>query len=579
MSANLDLSKGYKKFGEVLVENAGVSKRDIELAVSLQKKEKKPLGHILVEKGIITWNEIARAISKQYRIPLIEDITNLEIHPRALSVFTKANAENWRFIPFQITKDNRLKILTDQVNNMISLSKDISFMTEKEPEFYITSTPNIDMLLKEYFGSNIEIVKELGETVEPESTADTLELGDITYSGKEENEEESGPIIKLVNQMIHDAVVQNASDIHIEPFEKTVRVRYRVDGLLRKITEYPIKVHNSVISRIKILSKLDIAERRLPQDGKFFRHKDGEQYDFRVSTMPTSTHGEKVVLRVLQVSNSTKRLKDLGFSDHNMDRVKTLLEYPYGIILVTGPTGSGKSTTLVGILNHLKSITKNIVTIEDPVEYSISGITQCQVHPEIGLNFARFLRSILRQDPDIIMVGEIRDKETAQLAIEASMTGHLVFSTLHTNTAAAAINRLLNLGIEPDMLGVSLLGVISQRLVRSLCNNCKKPELLTDETILADAKRIFRNQKEYQTYQPVGCQKCRNSGYHGRTAIHEILINNSKIRELMNDMASKSQIEQVARKSGMRTMFQDGIEKSLLGITSLNEIRRVVVNE
>ncbi len=578
MSANLDLSKGFKKLGEVLVENAGVSKKDIDLAVSLQKKEKKPIGQILVEKGIITWNEIAKAISKQYRIPLIEDISNLEIQPRALSVFSKANAENWRFIPFEITEDDRIKILTDQVNNIISMSKDIRFMVEKTPDFYITSTPNIDLLLKEYFGSNIEIVKDLGKEDTEERETESFELGDITYSGKEETEEDSSPVINSVNQIIFDAVSQNASDIHIEPFEKMVRVRYRIDGLLRKITEYPIKVHSSVVSRIKILAKLDIAERRLPQDGKFFRIRDGEQYDFRISTMP-SVHGEKIVMRILRVSNSTKRLTDIGFSDHNMERVKHLLEYPYGIILVSGPTGSGKSTTLVGILNHLKSITKNIVTIEDPVEYSISGITQCQVHPEIGLNFARFLRSILRQDPDMIMVGEIRDKETAQLAIEASMTGHLVFSTLHTNTAAAAVSRLLNLGIEPDMLGVSLLGVISQRLVRTLCSNCKKTEIVTDESIINDARKIMKNSSEFLSYSPVGCQECRNSGYQGRTAIHEVLINNTKIRELMVDRASKSQIEDVARKSGMRTMFQDGIEKSLLGITSLNEVRRVVVNE
>ncbi|HQA95728.1 MAG TPA: GspE/PulE family protein, partial [Thermotogota bacterium] len=337
-----------------------------------------------------------------------------------------------------------------------------------------------------------------------------------------------------------------------------------------------IKLHNSIVSRIKIISKLDIAERRLPQDGKFFVRVKGEQYDFRVSTMP-SIFGEKIVLRLLRVSNSTKRLDNLGLSEYNYKRLNYLLQSPYGILLVTGPTGSGKSTTLVGILNQLKEVTNNMITVEDPVEYSVTGITQCQVQPEIGLTFARYLRAILRQDPDIIMVGEIRDKETAILAMEASMTGHLVLSTLHTNTASAAINRLVNMGIEADVLGVSLIGIVAQRLVRTLCDSCKKKVPLVSEEMEKIASQLQPGQPEYFTYIPEGCQQCRKTGYRGRTAIHEVLIMDKKLRSLMLENTPERIVEEYARKAGMRTMFEDGIHKALMGITSIDEIKRVAI--
>jgi type IV pilus assembly protein PilB len=451
-------------------------------------------------------------------------------------------------------------------------------MTNLEPSFIIVPKPQLDSLLKEYFGSSIQVAEDLKESLAAEEPEENIfELSDLSVQNEEKTAENSGPIIKLVNQIILQAIEQDVSDIHIEPYEKLVRVRYRVDGMLRKIAEYPSKMHHSVISRIKILSDLDIAERRLPQDGKFYLKNKGEQYDFRVSTMPT-VNGEKVVLRLLKVSNSNKRLTDLGFSDYNYNRLEYLLKFPYGIILVTGPTGSGKSTTLVGIINHLKNVTQNIVTVEDPVEYSISGVNQSQTHAEIGLNFARFLRAILRQDPDIIMIGEIRDKETAQLAIEASMTGHLVLSTLHTNTASAAVNRLLNLGIEPDLLGVSLLGVMGQRLVRTICPECKKKRPLLNKEFRETAKLLLPNEDEYYEHYGSGCQTCRKTGYKGRTGIHEVLIVDKKIRQMMNEGAPESQIEAIARKSGMRTMFEDGMLKSISGETTIDEIKRVAIN-
>jgi type IV pilus assembly protein PilB len=567
----------YKRLGEILTETGYVTKQNIQTAITLQKREKKPLGQILVEKGYVTWEDIAQALSKQYDLPYMETVSELEFSSELLSLIGKQNCEKWRIMPYE-KKDNKIKVLTDEVSDINNIFKTIKFMTNLEPSFIIVPKPQLDLLLKEYFGSNIQVAEDLKESLEAEEPEENIfELSDLSVQSEEKTAENSGPIIKLVNQIILQAIEQDVSDIHIEPYEKLVRVRYRVDGMLRKIAEYPSKMHHSVISRIKILSDLDIAERRLPQDGKFYLKNKGEQYDFRVSTMPT-VNGEKVVLRLLKVSNSNKRLTDLGFSDYNYNRLEYLLKFPYGIILVTGPTGSGKSTTLVGIINHLKNVTQNIVTVEDPVEYSISGVNQCQTHAEIGLNFARFLRAILRQDPDIIMIGEIRDKETAQLAIEASMTGHLVLSTLHTNTASAAVNRLLNLGIEPDLLGVSLLGVMGQRLVRTICPECKKKRPLLNKEFRETAKLLLPNEDEYYEHYGSGCQTCRKTGYKGRTGIHEVLIVDKKIRQMMNEGAPESQIEAIARKSGMRTMFEDGMLKSISGETTIDEIKRVAIN-
>jgi len=570
----------YKRLGEILIENNYLTNKEIELAVNLQKQEKKPLGQILVEKGFVTWNDIATALSKQYSLPFLESVSEIDPDPEVIAILSKHNIENWRAIPFSKDEDRTLKILIDQTNSLPSIKRDIQFITGYNPSFYIVSKPNLDFLLKELFGSAIGSVEDLKSSIEvtsgkSESVWDLETVSQATDIDKESNAD-SAPVIKFVNEMIMGAISQEASDIHIEPQEKNVRIRFRVDGLLRKISEYPIKLHNSIVSRIKIISKLDIAERRLPQDGKFFVRVKGEQYDFRVSSMP-SIFGEKIVLRLLRVSNSTKRLDNLGLSDYNYKRLNYLLQSPYGILLVTGPTGSGKSTTLVGVLNQLKDVSNNMVTVEDPVEYSVTGITQCQVQPEIGLTFARYLRAILRQDPDIIMVGEIRDKETAILAMEASMTGHLVLSTLHTNTSSAAVNRLVNMGIEADVLGVSLIGIVAQRLVRTLCDSCKKKVPLASEEMEKIASRLVPGQPQYHTYVPEGCQHCRKTGYRGRTAIHEVLIMDKKLRSLMQENTPERIIEEYARKAGMRTMFEDGIHKALMGITSIDEIKRVAI--
>jgi type IV pilus assembly protein PilB len=569
----------YKRLGEILKDAGYITDQSIQLAIDLQKQEKKPLGQIFVEKGYVTWEQIGKALSQQYGLPYMDQTADLEFSSDLLSLIGKQNCEKWRVVPHK-KENGTITILTDMVSDINKTQKTIKFMTNLEPEFIVIQKPQLDMLLKEYFGSNIQVAEVLKDSLSADIETveeDVIDLSDLSIESSDKASGKSAPVIKLVNQIIKGAIDEEASDIHIEPYEKNVRVRYRIDGMLRKMVEYPLKTNHAVLSRVKILADMDIAERRMPQDGKFFLKNDGEQYDFRVSTMPT-VHGEKIVIRLLKVSNSNKRLIDLGFSDYNYQRLEYLLKFPYGIILVTGPTGSGKSTSLVGIINHLKNVSTNIVTVEDPVEYSISGVNQCQTHSEIGLTFARFLRAILRQDPDIIMVGEIRDKETAQLAIEASMTGHLVFSTLHTNTASAAVSRLLNLGVEPDLLGVSLLGVLGQRLVRSICPNCKTKKPLLSPEYREMAKLLIPNQKEYYEYSGKGCQSCRKSGYKGRTGIHEVLIVDKNLRELMVDNAPERMIEESARKAGMRTMFEDGLFKSFEGETSIDEIKRVAIN-
>ncbi|MDI3472021.1 MAG: type pilus assembly protein PilB [Thermotogaceae bacterium] len=558
----------YKRLGEILIEEGILTKRDLVTAMNLQQNVRKPLGEILVEYNFATWEQIAEALSKQYNLPLLREPPK-NIEPDVLSMLPQTLVEKYRIIPISVDKSKgRITIATDNVVNFGRIIQEVRFATGLEVDIVLMPKDIFELTYDEYFrsGINKEIVEELRIDLSAEEVEETEETEEL----------EAAPVVRLVNTLIEGAIRDQASDIHIEPADKSVTVRYRIDGILRKVTSYPKHSHNAVVSRIKILSNLDISERRIPQDGKFFVKFEEEQYDLRVSTMPT-IYGEKVVMRILRVSASQKKIEDLGFTDYNRKRLMYLLDHPYGIILVTGPTGSGKSTTLVAILNELKDVTKNIITIEDPVEYSIEGVNQSQANPDIGLTFARMLRSVLRQDPDIIMVGEIRDKETAQLAIEASMTGHLVFSTLHTNNAPSAVSRLVNLGIDPYLITTSLIGVIAQRLVRTLCNECKQKKPLRDEYF--DLVDKLYPELEKVEYVPVGCSACKKSGFKGRTAIHEVMIVDEKLKQLIVSGGSKIEIEKLARSNGMRTLFEDGFEKVLKGITSLDEVKRVAAEE
>ncbi len=554
------LAAPYKRIGEILVSMGYITQEALDKALEISKGKGKLLGEVLVEEHLVTWNDIADALAAQYNLPRIQELP-LNIPSEVINVIPKNLIDSYRVIPYK-KENNTLWIATDDVTNYTQVVREIRFLTGLNPKVSIISKDVYESTYQFIFGSQI----------------DTSEITPIFEVAKEEEpkeeiiESEEAPAVKLAKTLIENGIVQNASDIHIEPSQQNVIVRYRVDGVLRKVTAFPKSMHASVVSRIKIMSSLDISEKRVPQDGKFFIKYENEQYDFRVSTMPT-IYGEKVVLRILKVSASEQKISSLGFSEYNLKRFEELINYPYGIILLTGPTGSGKSTTLVAAINEIKDVTKNIVTIEDPVEYNIEGVNQCQVNVEAGLTYARFLRSVLRQDPDIIMIGEIRDKETAQLAVEASMTGHLVLSTLHTNDAPSAISRLTNLGIDPHMLGVALIGVVGQRLVRKLCNDCKRQIKINEE--VSKVATTFYPHMTPVMYEGVGCRNC-NEGYKGRTAINEIMIITSKIREAIYNGASDLELRELARSEGMRTMFEDGVEKILKGITSYEEVSRVV---
>ena len=566
--ATLEKEVKPKKLGDVLIEKGIITPFELEKALETQSQLKKPLGEVLVQMGYCTWDDIVRALAEQYGIEAC--IGEVKIDNEFVKKFPKELIQELKIVPIS-ERDGKLFVGISNVYDIPNVKRRLKFRMNKDVDFCLFSPSVFESMYNTVIHgmSSSVFAEQIGDAIvqqqEEEKTEETEKIS-----------EEDTPVVKLVSNIVSHAIELDASDIHIEPQRKNVVVRYRVDGVLRRITEYPRNMHSAVVSRIKILSGLDIVERRLPQDGKFFIKKDEEQFDLRVSTMP-SVHGEKVVMRILKVSSSKKKLEDLGYSPYNYERIKKLIEHPYGIILVTGPTGSGKSTTLVAVINSLNSEDVNIVTAEDPVEYTVDGITQCQVNAEIGLTFAKYLRAFLRQDPDIIMVGEIRDKETAQLAVEASLTGHLVLSTLHTNTAAGAIDRLVNMGIEPSLISASLIGVMGQRLVRKVCPYCKVETELPPEYV-EKAKKIFPDMKPIQ-YVGQGCEKCNNTGYKGRTAVAEVLIVNDEIRRLIQKEASTFELDKAARKNGMISMFQDGLYKVLSGETTIAEILSVVGEE
>lgn len=561
------MPKKYRKLGEILIEKGYITKKELLEAMEAQKELKKPLGELLIEMGYITSKELVEALSDQYGIPILKDLPK-NIPLNILGSLPKSIIEELRVIPIDKKDDGTLVVVTDSGINLPRIRQEIRFLTGKDPEIYFVTSEDYSLLYQTYvLGTPTDLVEESFVTLES-----------VEEREEEEEElqirEETAPIVRLVSSLINRAIDLGASDIHIEPFKNYVRVRYRIDGVLTKVLDYAKAQHSGVVTRIKIMSNLDISEKRLPQDGKFYTIRNGEQYDFRVSTMPT-VFGEKIVLRILQVSAANRKLEELGYSEYNYKRIKSLIEKPYGIILVTGPTGSGKSTTLVAMINALKGEHVNIITAEDPVEYTIEGVNQCQVNPEIGLTFARYLRAFLRQDPDIIMIGEIRDKETAQLAVEASLTGHLVLSTLHTNTAAAAIARLVEMGIDTHLLSTSILGIIAQRLVRKLCNSCKVEGKL-EEKFLKIVKNYFPD-RESTVYFPSeeGCAECKGMKYKGRVAIAEVLIVDDDIRKMIAEGATEQDLFKKAVDKGMRPMFVDGMEKVLEGTTSTEEVLRV----
>ncbi len=416
----------------------------------------------------------------------------------------------------------------------------------------------------------------MDESVEDIASAaaeETDELEDLS-AGRELVED--APIVKLVNLLITQAVSERASDIHVEPHEHDVRIRYRIDGVLHEIMRSPKSIQSGVISRLKIMADINIAERRVPQDGRVGLVVGGKSIDLRVATLPT-VYGEKVVIRILDKSSVLISLQNMGFSDHNFTRFESSFRKPYGMILVTGPTGSGKSTTLYATLNMINTTDRNIITVEDPVEYRLAGVNQIQVNPKAGLTFASALRSILRSDPDVVLIGEIRDRETAQIAVEAALTGHLVLSTLHTNDAPSAISRLLEMGIEPFLVSSAIDCVLAQRLLRVLCDRCKEIYGPTEEALKEAGVPLEPDGTVPKLFRPVGCTHCAKTGYRGRMATHEVMLKSEEIERLIAEHRSSEDIGRVARDQGMRSLRSDGIDKIIAGATSIEEIMRVIV--
>jgi type IV pilus assembly protein PilB len=554
-----------KNLGHILVERGLISPEQLASAEDQQRSTGRSLGRVLVDGKMVTEKDLVAALATQIGMGFV-DLAEGEIDPRAATMVNETILRRHSVLPIGF-QDGKLVVAMSDPANVVAID-DMRTLTKME--------------VKPVVATKDDILASIGKYA---SMADDMDaLTDEMYGGDDDNEDlsnlqavtEEAPIVKFVNLLISQAVADGASDIHIEPGEKDLRVRYRIDGVLHEVMKSPRSIQAGVISRLKIMADVDISERRIPQDGRISLNVHGKAIDLRFSTLPT-VYGEKVVMRILDKTSVLLSLDDLGFLDHNLKRFEVAYKKPYGMILVTGPTGSGKSTTLYATLNVVNQPGVNIITTEDPVEYRLPGISQVQVNNKVGLTFAAALRSILRQDPDIILVGEMRDRETAHIGIEASLTGHLVLSTLHTNDAPSAVTRLTEMGIEPFLVGSAVDCVLAQRLARKVCSKCVEmvrpdAELLKaagfDDDIVADRPPVPT---------AVGCTTCSNTGYRGRLAIHEVMTVTEEIERLAVARASTEEVNRVAVEQGMRMLRDDGLAKVLLGRTTIEEIGRVII--
>ncbi len=549
--------------GEILRENGFITKEQLEDALMKQKQsEGKMLGDVLLEMGLVSETQLAQALSIRLKVPFV-DLSTTQINREAVMKIPEEKAREKLVLAYAIN-NNRLMVATnDPINFYIFEELKVQTGMEIIPQIS-TKTAIEEAIGKFYSQQNVDkAVNELGDTAQGEqvSAADAESVERV----------DNAPIVKLVNMMAETAFRLKATDIHIEAFKTRTRIRFRMDGeLVEQDMKVPIAFHNSIITRIKILGGMNIAEKRIPLDGRYSMIIDGIQQDFRVSTIPC-VWGEKCVIRLLSSADEkARKITDLGMTDYNYEMYKQIIRCPNGVMLVTGPTGSGKSTTLYATLGELSQPNVNIVTVEDPVEKRIDGVNQCQINDKAGMTFAAALRSILRQDPDIIMVGEIRDGETADIAIRAAITGHFVLSTLHTNDAASTIVRLVDMGVAPYMVASSVVGIIAQRLVKLLCNECKEKYTLTDEADL----RLVNKTEPVDIYRPRkgGCKACRNTGHSGRTAIHEIIVTSNDIKELISAGATAEEIGAQAKKNGTRLLRDNVTEMVLAGRTTMDEL-------
>ena len=559
----MDFGRKKLRLGDVLVNSKAITNTQLLQALDLQKGSGKKLGEVLVEEGIVTEEQIAMALSTQLHIELI-DLTTIAVSQDILDLIPVNVLKKNKIFPIEYAQDsmNVLRVAMADPMDMYA-QDDISIITNCQVEPAVTTTRNIMLAIDKYYGQD-----EVTTALEAYAKEKNLNVEEVDAAEEDLN---SSPIVMLVKEMIDKAVRQRASDIHIEPTERKVRVRYRIDGALYEKAKYDINVLSAMVARIKIIGGMDISEKRKPQDGRITQVVDRMEYDIRVSVLPT-VYGEKVVMRLTSKSGLTKEKSQLGLKPREMEQFDYILRNPHGILLVTGPTGSGKSTTLYTALSELNKEDVNIITVEDPVEANIDGINQVQVNPKAELTFATALRSILRQDPDIIMIGEIRDQETASIAVQASITGHLVVSTLHTNSSASTITRLEDMGIESYLIADSVIGVIAQRLVRRLCKDCKRSVLAT-----ADQKELMGcNMDEPITiYEPCGCSKCDNTGYKGRIGVYEIMKMSPRLKTIISKRQGVDAIKEQALQEGMYTLRMSATEYVLDGTTSFDEMIKV----
>jgi len=551
--------------GELLLEAGLITQEQLDEALKEEARGGKRIGEILVDLGYLTESDIYGAVGEQLGVPYVS-LSYYSVDPDVIDTVPEQVARQHKIIPLFKVRDSLTLGMADPLN--LAVIDQIVRSTGLDIEPAICSAGEIEQAIDHYYGTAStmdEVVQVLGEDEEEEE--ETLDTSTLTQLAGD------APIVKLVNLVIAQAVKDTASDIHVEPDESLLRIRFRVDGVCREAYTQPKKLQSAIISRLKIMSNLDIAERRIPQDGRIQMIVEGKPIDIRVSTLPT-VHGENVVMRILDKSNLMIRLSDLGFGDQE-PRLRQILSRPNGVILATGPTGSGKTTTLYSALNEVSNVEVNTITLEDPVEYRLPLIRQSQVNVKAGMTFAKGLRAVLRQDPDIVMVGEIRDAETAKIAVEAALTGHLVLSTLHTNDASGALPRLIDMGVEPFLVASSVGGIIAQRLVRRICSGCK----VQIDPSASMLKAINMEGKDVTLYKGEGCRGCNGSGYKGRAGIYEVLTVNEEIRELVVDNASADRIRNVAMKDGMKTLRLDGIDKALEGITTVEEVLRVTAEQ
>jgi type IV pilus assembly protein PilB len=562
-----------KNLGEILLDYHLITKEQLAKGIEEQKKAEKRLGEILTELGFVTEEKLAQALSAQLGIPYM-DLSSVVVEPEAIDLLKERVARKNLAMPLSVDKRSITVALADPLD--FEAIHEISFAANREVRPTVAPPKEIKAAIRRFYHLAHPLEKILGEIKEDSIEVITQLEGPPDPEAVEEatRTSESPPIIRLVNSILVHAARNRASDIHFEPREKAVRIRERVDGLLMEAFEFPKFIQGAVTSRVKIMARMDIAEKNIPQDGRIKIKVEGRDLDLRVATLPTN-FGEKITIRVLDSAATPLRLQGMGPTEKDYVRIRSIIERPQGTILITGPTGSGKTSTLYAMVNHIKTDAINVITLEDPIEYELKGITQVGINEKTGLSFAFALRAVLRQDPDVIMVGEMRDSETANIAIEASLTGHLVLSTLHTGTAAAAITRLKNLGIAPYLISSSLNGIIAQRLVRKICDKCKEPYSPSREELFKVRLR-GKSSSSLKFFKGSGCVACNHTGYAGRIGVFEVLTIDSQVRELIATDATEEAILKAAVENGMRYMSEDGIEKINRGITSIDELFRVI---